>query len=151
MAVSLVSTGITFPDNTTQTTAAAGGLSAATQAQMEAASSNTVAVTPLSAKWSPGACKLWIKCTPNGTISASYNVSSTSDFGTGAVRITIDNDFSTDNYAISATAVWNGGNPVFCNISNNPEASKFEILSWQSFTVGNEPNFYLAACFGTLV
>jgi len=149
MAVTLGSTGITFPDATTQTTAAAGGLSAATQAEMEAASSNTVAATPLNTKWNPGVAKVWIKCDPSGNIQASLNVTSITDGGTGNVTITIDTDFSSANYSVVPGVVWDGGNVVVILVSNNPSAGAFTLYVYKTNTLAsNDPNYYTVACYG---
>ena len=149
MAVTLGSTGITFPDATTQTTAAAGGLSAATQAQMEAASSNAVAVTPLSTKWSPGVAKVWIQCDSGTTVYSSLNVSSITDDGTGTVTVTLTTNFSSVNYSVIPGLVWNGGNPTFTCVSNNgPYTTGFQLLTWKSFTLQVDPTFYTAVCYG---
>jgi len=85
------------------------GLSAATQAEMEAASSNTVAATPSNTKWHPGTAKLWLRVGSlfnSGTIMASHNVTSVVD-GTGALTVTIATDFSSANYVVVATPEYN--------------------------------------------
>lgn len=83
-------------------TAAAGGLSAATQAEMEAASSTSVATTPGRQQYHPSAAKFWVYFTGTGTptIQASYNMTSITDFGTGYYGINIGTDFSSGNYAL---------------------------------------------------
>ena len=79
----------------------ASGLSAATQAEMESASSTAVAVTPGRQQYHPSAAKGWANF--NGTtpyaINASYNVSSVSSVGTAQYRVNWDVDFSSANYA----------------------------------------------------
>jgi hypothetical protein len=77
---------------------------AATQAQMEAASSNTVFATPLSLKWNPGVAKMWLKCDAAGTINASLNVTSISDDGTGRVTVTLTTSFSSADYSVVGSA-----------------------------------------------
>jgi len=82
-------------------TPAAGGLAAASQAQAEAATADTVAITPLSAKFHPGVAKAWIDCSGSGTtVNASYNVSSIVDNGTGQLQVLLDTDMSSANYAV---------------------------------------------------
>lgn len=72
----------------------------ATQADMEAATSNTVFVTPLNFKWSPHSVKVWLYFTNSGTptIAASLNVSSLTDDGVGITTINYTTAFSTANY-----------------------------------------------------
>lgn len=92
-------------------TTVSAGLAAATQAEMETATSNTVAVTPLSTNWHPGVAKAWIKCDGAGTsITASRNITSITDVGTGKLTVTIATDFSSAAYAVVATVSKNSGN-----------------------------------------
>lgn len=81
-----------------------GGLAAATQAEMEAATSNTVAATPSNLNWHPGIAKAWLKCDSAGNINSSYNIASISDVGTGNVRATFTTAFSSVNYVM----IWSG-------------------------------------------
>ena len=72
---------------------------AASQAQMEGASSNTVFVTPGRQQYHPGMAKAWVKFAgASGAISASYNVSSVSRGGTGTYTVNFTNAFSSSNY-----------------------------------------------------
>jgi hypothetical protein len=81
--------------------AVAGGLSAASQAEMEAASSNTVAATPGRTQNHPGVCKIWVSNNATGTTAeASYNLASTARPGNGRYTITVATDFSSAEYAI---------------------------------------------------
>jgi len=80
-------------------------LAAATQAQMEAASSNTVSATPLAVKWNPGVAKAWCKLSgATWTIDASLNVSSITDNGAGDFTVNFTTAFSTANYAYAGCA-----------------------------------------------
>lgn len=81
----------------------AGGGGAATQADMEAATSTTTYVTPGRAQYHPGAGKGWLYMTyTTGTpgITASHNVTSLDDDGTGLMTINWTTDFSSANYAV---------------------------------------------------
>lgn len=73
-------TGLTITD-TTMT--AAGGPSAASQAEMETAASTTVYTSPGTTQYHPGVAKTWNQHNDAGTVAASYNVSSVTDSGTG--------------------------------------------------------------------
>jgi hypothetical protein len=84
--------------------AAVGGLSAASVAEMEAASSNTVAATPGRTQNHPGVAKAWCRITDAGALTAGdYNIASVTDTATGNRTIVIDNDFSNDTYVGFAT------------------------------------------------
>ena len=78
---------------------------AASQAEMEAASSNTVAATPGRVQNHPGVCKGWCHFNDAGTaaIDASYNSTSLADNGTGDYTWTFATDMSSANYAAVAT------------------------------------------------
>lgn len=86
-------------------TAGASGLSAASQAEMEAASSNTVAATPANAQYHPSAAKFWVKFNGTGTpaINASYNFTSITDNAGGYYTLNVATDFSSGNYVVLAT------------------------------------------------
>ena len=96
-----VNSGGTAPEWTT----IASGLSAATPAEMETASSTTVATTPGRQQYHPSAAKFWVKFNGTGTpaIGASYNFTSITDLGAGNYTMIIATDFSSGNYAILAT------------------------------------------------
>lgn len=84
-------------------TALVAGLAAATQAEMEAASSTTVAATPGRVKYDPGVCKCWGFITLTAgvpTITVSHNTTSITDVGVGQYTVVINVDHSTGNYAI---------------------------------------------------
>lgn len=72
---------------------------AATQAEMEAASSTTAMVTPQNFKWSPFAAKAWVKWGVTSTILASAGVSSITDNGTGDWTVNWSTAFSSANYS----------------------------------------------------
>lgn len=67
---------------------------AATQAEMEAVTSNTATVTPSNFKWHPGACKAWVLAGTTGNISSSLNVSSVGDTAVGAATINLTTAFT---------------------------------------------------------
>ena len=80
--------------------AAVGGLSSASVAEMEAASSNTVAATPGRTKNHPGVAKAWCNIATDGSITGStsypnsYNIAGIDDDGTGNRDVNFDVDFS---------------------------------------------------------
>lgn len=83
--------------------------SAATQADMEAASSTSVYASPGRTQYHPGVAKTWVKFTgATGATAASYNTTSVSRTGTGLFTWTIGTDFSSANWAAFGMA-WNTG------------------------------------------
>ena len=74
---------------------------AASQAEMEAASSTSVSVTPGRTKYHPGVAKAWVIFSASSTIDASYNVSSITDNGVGDFTINFTTAFSSGNYGVS--------------------------------------------------
>lgn len=79
------------------------GVSPASQAQQEAASSNAVSVTPSVQHFHPSALKGWAAVTISGgvpTLAANYNVSSIGDNGAGDFTVNWGTDFSSANYAV---------------------------------------------------
>lgn len=82
------------------TSQVSGGLAAASQAQSESATDNTVAMTPLNTNWHPGVAKAWLKCGITGNILGSHNVASITDNGTGDVTCTYTTAFSSTNYSV---------------------------------------------------
>ena len=145
----LTSAGSGLPSWTTLSS----GLAAATQAQMEAASSNTVAATPSNTNFHPGVAKVWIKCDSSGTIQASHNVSSITDAGTGEVTVTIATDFSSADYAIvTGVCASNGtaGSAKSVRFSNStqPTAGAFTARYGDDITGNADPIFWFFSCFG---
>jgi len=77
-------------------------LTAASQAEMEAATSNTVFATPGRTQNHPGVAKAWADIdgdTSTAVLDASYNCASVTDNGTGDYTVTITTDFSSADYA----------------------------------------------------
>lgn len=82
------------------------GVPAASQAEMETASSTTTYVSPGRQQYHPGHPKAWIRYTETTTtaIVSSYNVTSVTDGGTGITTVTFTTSFSNTNYAFVATS-----------------------------------------------
>lgn len=105
-------------------------VTAAVQADMETASSTTIAVTPGVVKYHPGVPKAWLMY--NGvtnSILASYNVTSVTDNGNGDYTVNFTTAFSSANYGISGicnapTATAYG---IQIDTSNVPTASACRI------------------------
>lgn len=128
----------------------ASGLSAASQAEMEAASSNTVAATPLNTKWHPGVAKVWLRATNTGSaISASYNVTSITDNGPGSITVTIDTDFSSASYVITTFGAGANSNQAQLNYVTSQSAGSFSADCINpNFTNVDPQTAWYFACFG---
>jgi len=115
----------------------ASGLPAASQAQMEAGSSSSVATTPLVHQHHPSSSKAWCRFSYSAgtpTIGASYNVTSLTDTGVGVVRFNFTTAFSSANYAWTAAS---GSSVVsFTNSNTAPTASILEI-TYVQYSNGN--------------
>jgi hypothetical protein len=70
----------------------------ATQAQQEAGSATNVYVSPGRQHFHPGMIKGWGQADPSGAVSASYNLTSVTDSGTGDCTFTWATDLSSGNY-----------------------------------------------------
>jgi len=131
-------------DGTWETVASA--MSAASQAQMEAATSNAVAGTPLSTNWHPGVAKTWITCGVAGDILASWNITSITDTGTGILTVTIATDFSSVNYvAVTGT----GSATMSMEIAPATKAAgSFVANTYNASYAAVDPSRWNIACFG---
>lgn len=139
----LTSAGAGTPTWTTPASA-----TAATQAEMEAASSNTVFATPLNLNWHPGVAKAWANVDGSGTvINASHNVASITDTGTGVLDVTLTTAFSSANYVILITAKNGGGSPRVMYVTAQL-AGSFQASSANIAGAAVDPQLYLIACFG---
>lgn len=87
------------------------GLGAATQAEMESASSTSVASTPGRQHFHPGHPKVWVRATDGGTlsISESYNVTSVDDDGTGDYGVNFSITLSSSTYCCICSAAHESG------------------------------------------
>jgi len=104
--------------------------SAATQAQMEAASSNTVMVTPLSEKWAPSSAKAWAVITAAGALTTGHNISSITDNGAGNRTVNFTTPFSSVDYVGVGIAQGANGEARILqgNTNSIPTTSAFPIL-----------------------
>jgi len=137
--------------NTTQLATTAFVLGqAASQAQMEAASSTTQFATAGNTNWHPGVAKAWVKCDDAGSISASHNITSVTDTATGRATVNIATDFSSGHYSVVAS-VDRAANKCYAGIDNGSgslAAGVFEIQCAQDATTLVDPLLYFAVAFG---
>ncbi len=78
----------------------AAAFTAATQAEQEAGSSTTVAVTPGRQQFHPSAAKAWVIFDVAAAIGLGYNVASISDNGTGKAGVNWTVAFSSASYTV---------------------------------------------------
>ena len=140
-------------DNAVVNDSTLSGTTAATQADQEAASSTSVAVTPGRQHFHPGHPKCWCKV-GNGdstpAISVSYNITIITDGGTGLLTFTIATDFSGANWgALLATETENttGTRPV--SIQDGGQAAGTLAVASRGMTnVLVDPSAWHMAGFG---
>ena len=77
---------------------------AATQAEMEAASSTTVFATPGRTQYHPGVAKAWCQFHHTNVVDSSYNITSVSNTATGEYTVTLATDMSGATYGGAAMA-----------------------------------------------
>jgi hypothetical protein len=78
-------------------------LTAATQAEQEAASSTTTYVSPGRQHFHPSAAKFWAHFGVTGNLLAGYNTTSITDNGTGVATVVIATDFGTADYCVGVS------------------------------------------------
>jgi len=134
---------ITLPDTDFTLSIAA----AATQAQMEAATSNTVATTPLNAIFSPSSAKCWANVSGGGTatVVASLGVTSLTDGGTGIWTMNLSKAFSSTATIVGVVTAGSTGNvaneivasrtttAIVINIRNLSGTLVDDTFSWALF------------------
>lgn len=120
--------------------------SAATQAQMEAASSTTVYSSPGRQHYHPAAAKTWAYVTVSGgtpTLQTSYNVASITDTGVGQLTITFTTAFSSANWSSVATSEGITAIPSATHV-----AGSVRVDNLNGSAVGVDPTHYSFVGFG---
>lgn len=147
-----VGTGLTLSGGALSASAAsdsaAGIIEIAIQSEMEAASSNTLAVTPGRMRFHPGVCKGWINADGStAAANASYNVSGTTDASSGIIWVSWDTDFSSANHVTIAMLDTNG-----INLSPNANVlqTTIDVIESRNTASGalTDPRGYCIAAFG---
>ena len=112
-------------------------VTAATQAQMEAASDTATAVVPGRVQYHPGVAKCWGSIDQTGTQSllTSHNITGISDGGIGITDVTIATDFSSANWVCTQGAqVMIGSSASVANFLNKA-AGTISIYSYDTNSV----------------
>lgn len=105
-----------------------------TQAQQEAGSATNVYVSPGRQQFHQSAAKAWAYFDSGTTISASYNVTSITDGGSGQATVNLTTAFSAVNFAAVAMAM-SGATPLLVQSTLNSWNNAGQILL-QAFDAG---------------
>jgi len=122
-------------------------LQASSQAEMEAASSTTTAVSPGRTQYHPGVAKMWAFVTVSGgtpSLDASHNVTSITDTSAGNVTITIATDFSSANYVAIANGVTAAGTANAASVRTGQVAGSLIVRTYNTNTGTDTDNINLA-------
>ena len=115
------------------------GLSAATQAQMESASSNAVAATPGTTQYHPGVVKARGTWSVAGTLDSSYNISSVTDTGAGDWTVNYTTAFS-GVVQITAVAVAEGTTARHAVVRSRGTTTTTQINCYDDVTTLTDPS-----------
>lgn len=134
-------------------TAIAGNTAAASQAEMEAATSTTVMVTPGRAQYHPGVAKAWLVYNgSSGSILASSNVTSVTKNGTGDYTINFTTAFSSANYTVVGTCGYSANAGAFLSVNRYATATPLQTTSAriECNVPGSrvDPEVVCVSCFG---
>jgi len=117
--------------------ASLAGISAATQAEQETATSTTVTVTPGRQQYHPSAAKVWAifdgRTTGTNAPTAGYNVTSVTRNSTGNYTINLTTAFSSANYVVMVTQKVNESDSIgvsaLAAAASNPAAGSFGVIT----------------------
>lgn len=138
---------------------AAGLVEIADQAEMEAGTDTTRAVSPGRMQFHPSSAKAWLSCGVAADIQQSYNITSLTDTGTGIVTVTINVDFAAANYCVvnqveKVNTTLGAVDARQSNLRNATRAVGSFALDCKDDTattnVIKDPLTWHAACFGDL-
>ncbi len=131
-------------------------VTAASQSDMETASSTTTAITPSVVKYHPGISKAWVSFNGTGTVAirASYNIASITDNGTGDYTVNFSTAFSGAEYGfticagegVAAATDIDVRGPVAANPTTT--AFRFRCLDGAQAVTNKDVQYIAAAFFG---
>lgn len=129
-----------------------GDISAATQAEEEAASSTTVYTTPGRQHYHPGVAKCWLKAAVSGgtpTLGVNYNINSITDTAPGRLTVTIETDFSSANWcALMGASGVNAASDTGGHISQSTQTAGAIELRFHNAGTNEDPTDWFFAGFG---
>jgi hypothetical protein len=99
-------------------------------------------------------CKGWANVSVSGgtpTLNADYNVTSITDTGVGLLTVTWETDFSSANYAVTATVRGSSGSRhivATINEANAPLVGSCVISAATGGNVADDPQAYYIVAYG---
>lgn len=125
---------------------------ASSQSDQETATSAVAFVTPSVQQFHPSASKAWLYSLYSAGVpqmSASYNITSITDTGTGIATVNIATDFSSANYSVSIgqnrdNTTTTGYAPIVYTLA----AGSFKVSLTDASGVNADPYAFHALCFG---
>lgn len=125
-----------------------GLIELAIQSEMETGTDVTRAVTPGRQHFHPAASKAWAKFAgSDGTIAASYNVTSVVRADTGDYTVTIANDFSSANYSVAISPMDASATIVYLLTQ---AAGSFTLKAITTGGTDKDPTAIFFVCYGDL-
>jgi len=128
------------------TDSAVGMIRTATQSDQETGTSTVVAVAPGTQQFHPSASKVWGKANTSGSMSASYNMTSVTDSGTGLLGVSIATDFSSVNYSAVTNPSVNS-QPGITAITDQ-SAGSMNLATWSVSNNLADPTAWHWSAFG---
>lgn len=121
-------------------------VTAASQAEQEAATEAGKYVAPATQHLNPSALKAWVKAGVTGNILASYNVTSVTDTGTGQAAPNWDTDFSSANYGCDVSYL-SAASALMVRI-NSQAAGSVGIITFTTTPAAADPDAFFAMAAG---
>lgn len=133
----------------TATTAVPGPVELATAVEVNAATDNTRAVTPLGVVAHPGVAKAWGTATgAGGALQAAYNLTSLTRTGTGAYDVVIATDFGGAEYIIVPSVDYSAA-VLVVQVLAGKTAGTFTLAVNSIAGTPTDPDRISFVCFGT--
>ena len=127
---------------------------AATQTEMEAATSSAVFSAPGVQQYHPSAAKAWVlyNQATGPSVVASYNVTSVTDDGAGLYTVNWDNDFADTNYAVNVSTIGAGAgnNAVTCSATAGTRLVGAQQFLTQQLTAALDRDGNCVSAYGEL-
>lgn len=134
------------------TISSTGSLTAATQADQEAATSTVTYVSPGRQQFHPSASKAWLYSLYSAGVpllSASYNIASITDNGVGDATVNLSTVFSSANYCVtSGLNIANNSVATFIPTTYSVAAGNFRLSFVSAGGSSTDPFAFHTACFG---
>mgnify|MGYP001593602403 CR=1 FL=1 len=119
---------------------------AATQAEMETATSTSVFVSPGRTQYHPGVAKMWGQWDDTGAITAQYNLTSITDTGVGDHTVVIGTDMSSGSYSVQGTV--GNANRTISVVNLAGGSFDFDVYTDAGGATRADGNNWLAVAYG---